>query len=59
MELAQRHFGENDNEWPHAIKSIFLEKKDDLAMTALGLAIVYLEKLLLAETSIPVADFYT
>ena len=47
--------------WPKSIANIVLdeEKKDIMASSALGLAILYLEQLLQAEVTIPVADFFT
>ena len=55
----ERYLGQEHNKWPKALANALFKEKDELTLTAFALAVVYLEKLLLAEVSIPVAEFYT
>ena len=47
-EKLTKYFGEDTSKWPEAIQKVVVKEgtKDHMAMTALGMAIQYLEQLL-------------
>lgn len=53
-----KYFGIDERKWPESLQGIS-NKDDDLAMTSLALAFTYLEQMLQAEVTIPVAEYYT
>lgn len=57
-ENIKEFYGDDDSKWPKVLKEIVENKDQDLSSMALSISLVYLKKLLLAETSIPVAEFF-
>jgi hypothetical protein len=45
VEKLSKYFGEDHSKWPNTIKNVVLNEgtKDHMSMTALGMAITYLE----------------
>ena len=60
-EKLSKYFGSDPKKWPQTIQRVVVNEdtKDHMSMTALGMALTYLEQLLQGEVSIPVAEFYT
>lgn len=52
--MFKLHLGEDETKWPETVRILFAEN-DILEIQALSISIAYLKKLLLAETSLPVA----
>lgn len=60
-EKLSLYLGSNTDTWPKAVRRLVCDEasKDHMGMTALAMAITYLEQLLQAEVTVPVAEFYT
>jgi hypothetical protein len=53
LDLVKKYFTSDQTKWPEPL----IKAQKGEARVALGLTIIFLDKLLLADTSIPVANF--
>ncbi len=57
--LCQKYFGEDFTTWNSILVNSFTHEKENFPLlNCLYLTIIYLEKILLAENSLPIASFY-